>query len=220
VQLFLDSANPDEIREASKLPFLSGVTTNPGLIAKATGKSTLSEKEFLQFLEDISFVPGEIFVQTNACTSGAMIEEAKTVYRQTKAPSIIKIPATEEGLKAIKELEEEGIPTAATAVYTVLQGALALSCGARYIIPYYSRMEKYQIDGLERITQLLKICITEGDENRLLVASVKSVADVENLLLIGVSAFTLSFNLIRELVRSEYTEEAVKEFNSLLSIQK
>jgi TalC/MipB family fructose-6-phosphate aldolase len=220
MQVFLDSANPEEIKEASKLPFLSGVTTNPGLIARSTGKNLLTEKEFLHFLEEISLVPGEIFVQTNAVSSEGMIEEAKMVYRHTKSPSIIKIPATGEGLKAIKELEEEGVPTAATAVYTVLQGALALSCGARYIIPYYSRMVNYAIDGLDRVTQLLKICITEGDESRLLVASVKSLADVENLLLIGVGAFTLSFDLIKKLSFSEHTEEAVKEFSSLLTVKK
>lgn len=221
MKIFLDSADVNEIRQAYEYPFLCGVTTNPALIAKATRKSSMKECEFLNHMNEIrQLTKGELFIQTNSTDSNSIIHEAINIAKNIEAPFMIKIPATNEGLKAIFALEQDGIPTAATAVYTPVQGAAAFSCHTHYIIPYFSRMERNGLNSMDIIAQLLTSAMESGGEERLLVASIKNYADIERLYSSGVRVFTLSLDLIKLIAFSQHTVDAVEEFGKLLAIEK
>ncbi|MDQ7823313.1 MAG: transaldolase family protein [Candidatus Eremiobacteraeota bacterium] len=217
MMLCIDSADFEELRTSAAMPFIAGATTNPALIGKALGKEKVTIEELLAFLEKVrSLVNGHLFVQTLADDAAGIIKEARHIHEALKARCIIKIPATEEGLRALGMLETDGIATAATAVHTSTQAYLALLGGTRYVIPYYSRMETQGHQGLERIGDLLSL--TAGTRGELLVASVKNAADVHHLLMAGVRCLTLPLAVIREMCQSPFTEKAVRDFSAKLSL--
>jgi len=218
--IYLDSADLAEINKAAVLPFICGVTTNPALISKALGAKDIKLKDFLSHIKKIKkIVNGDIFIQTNYSNSEKMIEEAEKIYEITGEQGVIKIPTTEEGLLAISALSKVGIRTAATAVFTGIQAYLAAECGAEFVIPYYSRVEVNMRDGLELVEEILEILASCSSFSSLLVASVKSRLDVQKLLCAGVDSITIPLELIEELVKSPYTDDAVKKFNDAMRIK-
>lgn len=215
--IFIDSADIKEIQKAFKYPFISGVTTNPKLISKALGKEVLKREDFFSYILKIrELFQGKLFIQTNFYETEKIVKESIEIYKFLEEDCIIKIPATLEGIKAIYHLAEEGVETAATAVFNGIQAHFASCGGASYVIPYFSRVTRSLRSGIDLIFEIANVI--DPSTTSILVASVKERADVLELLKIEVSALTLPLNLIESLLDSPDTEKASLEFQKALKI--
>ncbi|MCE1248710.1 MAG: fructose-6-phosphate aldolase [Firmicutes bacterium] len=218
--IYLDSAVISEIKEFIELPFVEGVTTNPTLIAKALGRDTITWAEFEAHIKQIGeLVDGDIFVQTNHKDAKGMVEDGKKIHAVLGTKAVIKIPATSEGLKAISELADNDIRTAATAVFTGVQAYLAMLSGADFVIPYYSRVQKAANDGLDLVEDILDIIESQEMESQLLVASIKNNFDVLEIIRAGAHAITIPADIIKELLAHHQTEDAQAAFNKSLTVK-
>ena len=217
--IYLDSANLEEIKDIKAYPFVEGVTTNPALIAKALGKERITAEEFEEHIKKIKeLVKGEIFVQTNFSESVKIIEEGKRISKILGNQAVIKIPVSLEGFKAMQKLSSQGIKTAATAVFTAVQGYLAVLSGAEYVIPYYSRLQRGGQDGLDIVEDLMDIFESNDFDAKLLLASVKTPFDVLEIVRAGADGVTLPKCTIDELIFHHQTKEAVEQFDKALKV--
>ncbi len=158
MQIFIDTADLDEIKEAASWGILDGITTNPSLIKKAVEKmkargEQISMEEYIKQI--CKAVSGPVSLEVKARKSEEMIEEAKILYEKFNNVNnnvVIKIPINTafsvddeqfEGIKAIKELESIGIPTNATLVMTPEQALLAAKAGASYVSPFLGRVDDF-----------------------------------------------------------------------------
>ena len=137
MRFFIDTANVEEIRKANDMGVICGVTTNPSLIAK-------EGRDYAETLKEIaSIVDGPISGEVKATTEDAetMIEEGRAIYALDPEHMVVKIPMTAEGLKAIKVLSAEGIPTNCTLIFSANQALLAARAGATYVSPFLGRLD-------------------------------------------------------------------------------
>lgn len=152
MELYLDTANVAEVERLARIFPITGVTTNPSIIAA----SKESIWEVLPRLQKAIGDEGILFAQTMSRDAQGMVEEAKRL-RDAIPGIVVKIPVTSEGLAAIKMLKKEGITTLGTAVYSAAQGLLAALAGAKYVAPYVNRVDARGGDGI-RTVQSCKRC--------------------------------------------------------------
>ncbi len=215
MKLYIDSANTEELALLKNAPFLSGVTTNPKLIAEGIGKNEVTCDEYFDYIQKIrSIISGEIFVQVTSEKKPDIIDEISKIRDNVKGPVVYKIPATAEGFHAISLMAKEGVSVAATAVYTAAQAYLAIASGAKYVIPYFSRIDQHDKQGIETIREIMAI---SGPE-KLLVASIKTEATLYYLLMEGVRNFTLPYQLFKYVAECDLTQDSIKEFSEFLHI--
>ena len=146
MKFFIDTANVEDIRRANEMGVICGVTTNPSLIAK-------EKRDFVQVIKEITdIVDGPISGEVKATTEDAqgMIEEGRQIAA-IHPNMVVKIPMTEEGLKAIKVLSKEGIRTNCTLIFTPAQALLAARAGASYVSPFLGRLDDIATDGVALI---------------------------------------------------------------------
>ncbi|MDJ0652342.1 MAG: transaldolase family protein [Simkaniaceae bacterium] len=203
MDIWLDSVDIKTISFAGKLGFLEGVTTDPSLI----GKSEKSLEENLDAI--LKAQSGPVTAQVTAVDHSTMIEQAETL-REFSERIIVNIPVTQEGLKAMASLSHLQFPVMATAIFTPFQALLACHVGATYIAPYFSRM-KEPLDTLEGILLTLD---RYDFKTELIVASLKTPADLEDCLHLGVDAVTLREDLFETLIEDQSgTFEALDQFS-------
>ena len=150
MRFFVDTANVDDIRKANDMGIICGVTTNPSLIAK-------EGRDYAETLKEIaSIVDGPISGEVKATTEDAetMIEEGRAIYALDPAHMVVKIPMTAEGLKAIKALSAEGIPTNCTLIFSANQALLAARAGASYVSPFLGRLDDINESGADLIAAI------------------------------------------------------------------
>lgn len=214
MKLYIDSADLTELANLKNSPFVDGVTTNPSLIASGMGKNEVSDVEYFDYLQKIrKLSPGELFIQLASTEKDSVVYEISRIKELIRWPVVIKVPAVPDGYYAIAKSSKEGFVSAATAVYSSGQACLALAAGAKYVIPYYSRLKKIG-DALETIKEILNVT---GPE-RLLVASIKSEKDFSVLLREGIINFTVPYSLFHSMGINENTEKAVAGFSSKLKV--
>lgn len=203
MDIWLDTTDTKIITLGNKLGILFGVTTNPSLIAD-------SEKNLEEVLSEIlKCQSGPVTAQVTAVDHLGIIEQAETL-RDFSERIIVKIPVTQEGLKAIESLSHLQFPMMATAVFTPYQALFACHAGAAYIAPYYSKM-KSPLDTLEAI---LSIEERYGFETQIVVASLKNEEDLENCLHLGVDGATLKKELFETIIADQSgTFEALDRFS-------
>ena len=127
---------------------------------------------------------------------------------------IVKIPATPNGLKAIKILKEQNIKTLATGIYSVEQALMAANCGAAYVAPYVNRICDLEIDGVKAALEIQKTFKQQNIDCKVLAASFKNMMQVKELMINGIDAVTISVDLMEKLIYNKNTEYAVKDFVS------
>ena len=150
MKFFIDTANVEDIRRANEMGVICGVTTNPSLIAK-------EKRDFVQVIKEITdIVDGPISGEVKATTEDAqgMIEEGRQIAA-IHPNMVVKIPMTEEGLKAIKVLSKEGIRTNCTLIFTPAQALLAARAGASYVSPFLGRLDDIATDGVALIYDIV-----------------------------------------------------------------
>ena len=141
----IDDANVENIRRIYEHYPVDGVSTNPSILAK----SGRNPYEVLKEIREIIGEDGELFVQATAATAEGMVGEAHKIVEVLGKTTLVKIPCTPEGFKAMKQLKREGIRFIGTAIYTAMQGFLAAKCGAEYVAPYVNRIDNMGFDGVQ-----------------------------------------------------------------------
>ncbi|MGD1809742.1 transaldolase family protein [Dapis sp. BLCC M126] len=202
--LYLDSAIVTEARVASKFGWISGVTTNPTLLAK----SDLSPEATLKELSEI--VSGELYYQLTAINFDDMMAEAKAALKLIGRQIVLKIPATATGFQVVSYLSED-IDCSVTGIYHPAQAVVAAEAGAKYAIAYVNRATRLLGDGLKLVREMAKV--VEGSGTEILAASVKSPDEAVATLLAGANHLTLPFSVLKAMTTQELSEQTFKEFN-------
>lgn len=205
MKFFIDSASIDEIKEAAALGLLDGVTTNPSLVAK-TGAS------FAQLSKEIcKFVKGPVSLEVVGLTADEMVAEGKEL-RKNGDNVVVKIPMTAEGLKAVKRLSDERIPTNVTLIFQPVQALLAAKAGATYVSPFVGRLDDISQDGMGVVADILQIYRHYGFQTQVLVASVRHPVHVAQAAKLGAHVVTLPIKVVHQLVKHPLTDSGLKAF--------
>ena len=205
MQLFIDTANVDEIRSAWSWGLLDGVTTNPTHIAK-------SGRQFEEVLKEIfSIVDGPISVETVSLDTPAIIEEGRAIARLHRN-AVVKVPVMIEGLKAVKQLSSEGIPTNVTLCFSPLQAFLAAKAGATYISPFLHRKDLAGEEGIALVREIRAIYDRYGFKTKILAASIRTAREVLDCLRAGADVATMPFDILESLYKHAMTDAGLTMF--------
>src|SRR5579863_167522 len=205
MQLFIDTANVDEIRTAASWGLLDGVTTNPTHIAK----SGRSFEEVL--LEIFNIVDGPISVETVSLDAESIVAEGRAIARFHRN-AVVKVPVMIKGLKAVKQLSSEGIKTNVTLCFNAVQAFLAAKAGATYISPFLHRKELAADDGISLIADIRGIYDRYGYSTKILAASIRTGREVLECLKAGADVCTMPFDLLESLYNHSMTDAGLKMF--------
>ncbi|PBB06397.1 MULTISPECIES: fructose-6-phosphate aldolase [Salimicrobium] len=205
MKFFIDTANIDEVREANALGLLSGVTTNPSLVAKE-GVS------FHDRLREItSEVDGSVSAEVVSEDVEGMMKEAKELA--AIAPNItVKVPMTMEGLKAVKQLSDLNVKTNVTLVFSVNQALLAARAGASYVSPFLGRLDDIGHNGMELIAQIAEVFDRHAIDTEIIAASVRHPMHVHEAALNGAHISTIPFKVLNQLVKHPLTDQGIEKF--------
>jgi len=205
MQLFLDTANLDEIREAASWGVISGVTTNPSLVAK-------ERKNFRALVKEIaSIVPGPISAEVLSDQASDMIPEARELS-QIAENIVVKIPMTKEGLKAVKVLSAEGIKTNVTLVFSASQGLLACLAGATYVSPFVGRMDDVSNEGMDVVEDLVVAIGNYGLPTKVIAASIRHPMHVVEAARLSAHIATVPFKVLEQMLHHPLTDIGIKRF--------
>lgn len=205
MQLFLDTANIDEIREALSWGVISGVTTNPSLVAK-------EKRDFKTLVKEIcDMVPGPVSVEGLNMDFQGMIEEARDLA--SIAPNVvIKIPMTKDGLKAVKVLSQEGIKTNVTLVFSAAQGLLAALAGATYVSPFIGRLDDISNEGMNVVQDLVIMMENYNLPTQVIAASVRHPMHVLEAARVACHIATVPYKVLEAMLNHPLTDIGIKRF--------
>lgn len=211
MKFFIDTANVDEIRAANDMGVIAGVTTNPSLIAK-------EGRDYAETLAQIaSIVDGPISGEVKATTTDAagMIEEGRAIYALDPKHMVVKIPMTAEGLKAIKVLSAEGIPTNCTLIFSANQALLAARAGAAYVSPFLGRLDDISQPGIDLIQTISAIFSNYPDLHcEIIAASVRNPIHVTDCALAGADIATVPYKVIQQMIKHPLTDAGIEKFKA------
>lgn len=207
MEIYLDTADINEVSKLSQILPIAGVTTNPSIIAQ----SAQNIETLLPELKNAMGGQGRLFAQVIANDVDTMIEEALRIGNIADN-TVIKIPVTEAGLIAIKQLKQKNMLVLGTAIYTVSQGLMAALAGADYIAPYVSRIDQQGASGVTVVKELQTLISMHNLPTKILAASFKTPCQVVDCLLAGATAVTLSTQLAYSIIRSPIVDQAVNKF--------
>lgn len=207
----IDTANVDEIRSANDMGIIAGVTTNPSLIAK-------EGRDYAETLKEIAtIVDGPISGEVKATTTDAedMIAEGRAIYALDPKHMVVKIPMTAEGLKAIKVLSGEGIPTNCTLIFSANQALLAARAGATYVSPFLGRLDDIGQPGIDLIETIHDIFLNYPDiETQIIAASVRNPIHVTDCALAGANIATVPYKVIEQMLHHPLTDAGIEKFKA------
>lgn len=205
MRLFIDTANLDEIKEAASWGVVSGVTTNPSLIAK-------EGRDLKEVITEItSLVDGPISAEVNEGKAEDMIAQALELAKIHKN-IVIKLPMTMEGIKACKALTDEGIKTNVTLIFSVHQALIACEAGATYISPFMGRMDDIGLDSTKLIEDISQLILNYRYDTQIIAASIRNVSHIETAALAGADIATISFKVMAKMVEHPLTTAGLKIF--------
>jgi transaldolase len=205
VTLYLDSASAADARQAMALGFVGGITTNPTLMAKVEGRPL----DIIAELADLC--PGPVFYQLTAPTVAEREAEARRVL--ALRPNIaLKIGMTTENLALAAKLAKDGVKVGMTASYSAAQTYLACQANVMYSIAYVNRSTRLQGDGLALVAEMRAVIDAVETTTKILVASLKSPAEVVQAVIAGAHAVTVPLALLQELGNHPLSDQAIEEF--------
>ena len=211
MEFMLDTLNLDEIKKWARVLPLAGVTSNP-TIAKKEGNIDFFDR--IHKVREIIGGSPSIHVQVVAKDYEGILKDAAEIREQCDENTYIKVPVTPEGLAAIKVLKAEVYKITATAIYTDLQGLLAIEAGADYLAPYYNRMENLNIDSAQVISQLASAIERNHSSSKILAASFKNVAQVNRAFKEGQQAITAGADVLAAAFGMPSIAKAVDDFEA------
>ncbi len=207
MKFFLDTANVDEIKRINELGLVDGVTTNPTIISK-------EGRDFEEVIKEIcSIVDGPVSAEVISLEAEGMVKEAR-VLAKWASNVVVKVPMTEEGLKAVNILSKEGIKTNVTLIFTVAQGLMAAKAGATFVSPFLGRLEDIGTDSLALIKKLRKVLDFYGYKSEIIAASVRGLKHVEDVAEVGAHIATIPGSLFPKLWSHPLTNSGIEQFLS------
>ena len=205
MKIFIDTANVEEIREAASWGILSGVTTNPSLIAK-------EGRDFKTVVKEITeIVDGSVSAEVLSDDAEGMIAEARELS-QIHPNVTIKIPMTEEGLKAVSVLSKEGIETNVTLIFSANQALLAARAGAAYVSPFVGRMDDIANDGVELVKDIAEVFAIFGIPTEIIAASVRTPMHVLQCAKAGADIATIPYGVLKKMFKHPLTDKGLQQF--------
>lgn len=205
MQLFLDTANVEEIKKAYALGVISGVTTNPSLIAR-------EGRDFAEVVREItSIVDGPISAEAVSIDAQGMIAEAEELAA-IHPNIVVKIPMTGEGLKAVKFLASKGIKTNVTLVFSANQALLAALAGAAYVSPFVGRLDDVGHDGLELIQDIMAIYSNYDFPTKVIAASIRHPVHVTMAARAGADIATVPYKVLMQMLKHPLTDIGIERF--------
>ena len=205
MKFFIDSANLEEIRSAVSWGMIGGVTTNPSLIAK-------EKKDFKKTIVEIcKLVNGPVSAETTSLNAEGMVKEGKEFSKWHKN-IYVKVPATVEGIKAVRKMKSFRIKTNVTLVFSSNQVLLAAKAGADLISPFVGRLDDAGEDGLRMIAESLQIIENYKFKSQILVASIRSPLTVERSAILGAHIATVPFKILEQMYKHPLTDQGIKKF--------
>ena len=206
MRIFLDTANIDQIRHAAKLGIISGVTTNPTLVAK---EEAVDFKAAI--LEICSLVPGPVSAEVLSLEPEGMIEEARQL--SSWAPNIVvKIPVSEAGLEAVSVLSRENIKTNLTLCFSVNQALLGALVGATYVSPFVGRLDDIGHQGMEVVAEAVEIFHRYALSTQVIAASLRHPLHIIAAAKAGAHIATVPYNVLMQMIRHPLTDIGITRF--------
>ena len=207
MRFFLDTANVDYIREVNEMGVICGVTTNPSLVAK-------EGRDFKEVIKEITgIVDGPISGEVVSEDSAGMIKEGREIAKIHKN-MIVKIPMTEEGLKAVKVLSSEGIKTNVTLIFSAAQALLAANAGATYVSPFLGRIDDISMVGMDLVRDIAEIFAIHGIETEIIAASVRNPIHVIEAAKAGADIATVPYDLVKQMLKHPLTDQGLEKFKA------
>ena len=205
MKFFIDTANVDEIRKAWELGVIDGVTTNPTLISK-------EKKEPVALLKEIcSIVDGPISAEVIGLKADEMVKEAEELAK-IHENIVIKIPMTEDGLRAVKRLSTAGIKTNVTLIFSTSQALLAAKAGATYVSPFVGRLDDIGHVGMDIVRDIQNVYENYMFDTEVIVASIRNPLHVVDAAKIGADISTIPYSVIAQLIKHPLTDIGIEKF--------
>lgn len=208
MEFYLDTANVEEVKRLALIFPISGVTTNPSIIA-ASGKPLSA---VLPKLREAIGPQGRLFAQVMGHEANEMIKEAQQL-REIIPDIVVKVPVTEAGLTAIRKLKDINIPTLGTVVYSAIQGLLAAMAGAEYVAPYVNRVDSQGGSGIQLVSDLQMLLYKHAPSCQVLSASFTTPRQALECMLIGNGAITLPLDVVQHFLNTPAVDAAVNKFD-------
>ena len=207
MKFFVDTAIVEEIKKANDMGVICGVTTNPSLIAK-------SGRDFADVIKEITdIVDGAISGEVKATTQDAegMIAEGREIAK-IHPNMVVKIPMTVEGLKAVKQLSQEGIKTNVTLIFNANQAVLAARAGATYVSPFLGRLDDISVPGVDLIRTIADIFAIHEIETEIIAASIRNPIHIIDCALAGAHIATVPYSVIESMTKHPLTDAGIEKF--------
>ena len=207
MKFFIDTANVEEIKKANDMGIICGVTTNPSLIAK-------EGRDFKEVIKEItSIVDGAISGEVKATTIKAedMIKEAREIA-SIHPNMVVKIPMTDEGLKAVKVLSQEGIKTNVTLIFNATQALFAAKAGATYVSPFLGRLDDIATPGIDLIRSISEIFAMQNIDCEIICASVRNPIHIIDCAKAGADIATVPYKVIEQCLKHPLTDAGIEKF--------
>ncbi len=207
MKFFIDTAEVEEIRSANDMGIICGVTTNPSLIAK-------SGRDFSAVIQEIaSIVDGPISgeVKATSTTADEMILEGRAIAA-IHPNMVVKVPMTEEGLKACKVLSAEGIKVNMTLIFSANQALLAARAGAAYVSPFIGRIDDISMSGMDLIRNIAEILSYTDLQTEIIAASVRNPVHVTECALAGADIATVPYKVLIQMIHHPLTDAGIEKF--------
>ncbi len=205
MRLFIDTANVEHIREAAAIGVISGVTTNPSLIAK-------EGRDFVQVVKEITeIVDGPISAEVISLEAPGMVAEAEELAK-IHPNVVIKIPMIPEGLKAVSMLTPKGIKTNVTLVFSANQALLAALAGATYVSPFLGRLDDIGHDGIQLVGEIMDVFNIHEISTEVITASIRNPLHVINSARAGAHIATIPYKVLMQMFKHPLTDNGIKQF--------
>lgn len=209
MKFFIDTANLAQIKEASDLGILDGVTTNPSLMAKEgiKGKDAINK----HYKNICDLVPGDISAEVLSVDFKSIVEEGKQLAQLHKN-IVVKVPMIRDGIKAIKWFTDNNIKTNCTLVFSVGQAILAAKAGATYVSPFIGRIDDSGWDGLQLIEQMRNVYDIQNFNTQILAASIRNPNHIIACATLGADVCTCPLDSILGLLKHPLTDIGLQKF--------
>lgn len=205
MKFFLDTANIEEIKRVNDLGLCDGVTTNPSIIKK-------EGRDFEEVVKEIcKLVDGPVSAEVTSYECEGMVEQARALSKWAEN-IVVKIPMTEEGLKAINILSKEKIKTNCTLIFSVSQGLMAMKAGATYISPFMGRIDDMGESGAKLVSELRDVIDIYGYDSQIIAASIRHIGHLEEAALAGAHIATIPGTLFEKLWSHPLTDAGIETF--------
>lgn len=209
MKFFIDTANLDQIREANALGVLDGVTTNPSLMAKEGIKGIENQRK--HYIEICNIVNGDVSAEVIATDYEGMIQEGEELAA-LNPHIVVKVPCTENGIKAVKYFSEKGIRTNCTLIFSGGQALLAAKAGATYVSPFVGRLDDICSDGIALVAQIVEMYQYYDYKTQVLAASIRNTMHIMQCVEAGADVATCPLNAILGLLKHPLTDSGLEKF--------